>query len=154
MAWKSLSPALLRVVLVDNNGAPASGVETVSSGFARDPGVAWNPQTDEFGVSYSGESGTTSFNGFVVVPAGNPAASRRTTFNAFGGGLFTITDVDFVAATGRYLMTWFELDTGAYAKTATFDAAGNLLSHDVVSSRLGSYDAIALASNPATGTSL
>ena len=37
VAWKSLAPALLRVVLVDNNGSPASGVVTVSTGFARDP---------------------------------------------------------------------------------------------------------------------
>jgi hypothetical protein len=154
VAWKSLSPSMLRVVLVDNNGGPASGVVTVSAGFGRDPGVAWNPQADEFGVSFSGEDGSTSFSGFVVVPAGNPAAFRRTSFNHFGGGLFTITDLDYVEATGRYLMTWFELSTGAYAKVAQFDAGGNLVSHNVVSSRLGSYDAIAVAYNPVSGSSL
>ena len=127
VAWKGGStknstPILLQMVLVDNSGARISDVYTVSTGFARDPGVAWNPQTDEFGISFSGESGSTSYSGFVVVPSTNPGAWRRSTFNAFGGGLFTITDLDYVEATGRYLMTWFELSTGAFAKTATFDA--------------------------------
>ena len=36
-----------------------------------------------------------------------------------------ITDLDFVEATGRYLMTWFEFSSGIYAKTATFDGGGN-----------------------------
>ena len=155
VAWKSLSPALLRVVLVDNNGAPASGVVTVSTGFGRDPGVAWNPNTNEFGVSYSGESGSTNFSGFAVVPADNPGAFRRTTFNSFGGGMNAITDLDFVESTGRYLMTWMEFSSSIYAKTATFDGGGNgPVSHDVVSTRLGAADAIAIASNRVTGTSL
>ena len=143
------------MVLVDNNGSPASGVVTVSTGFARDPGVAWNPNTNEFGVSYSGESGSTNFSGLAVVPAGNPGAFRRTTFNAFGGGMNAITDLDFVESTGRYLMTWVEFSSGIYAKTATFDGGGNgPVSHDVVSTRIGAADAIAIASNRVTGTSL
>ena len=126
VAWKSFAPAFVKIVLVDNNGSQASGVVDVSSGFARDPGATWNSHTDQFGVSFSGESGNsnspTNYNGFVVVPASNPGGFSRTTFNAFGGGMNTITDVDFVEATGRYVMSWFELSSGLYAKIAEFDA--------------------------------
>ena len=112
VAWKSLSPPVMRVVLVDNNAAQGSPVVTVTTGFARDPGAAWNPHTNEFGVSYSGEAGggAVSLSGFVVVPAGNPGAFRRQEWNHFGGGLFTITDLDYVAATGGYLMGWYRAE--------------------------------------------
>ena len=60
VAWKSFplasAPVRIKVVLVDNNGTPVSGVVDVSPGFGRDPGVTWNSTADHFGVSFSGET--------------------------------------------------------------------------------------------------
>lgn len=158
VAWKSFptvaAPIKVKAVLVDNNGTAVSGVVDISPGFGRDPGVAWNPATDQFGVSFSGESGTSNFSGFAVVPASNPAAFSRITFNFFTGGMATITDVTYNAATNRYLMSWFEISTGFFAKVAEFDAAGNLLTSGIASFRVGSYDALSIAYNPVSRTSL
>jgi hypothetical protein len=158
VVWKSFptaaAPIRVKGVLVDNNGTAVSGVIDISPGFGRDPGVAWNPTTDQFGVSFSGESGTSNFSGFAVVPASNPAAFSRVTFNFFSGGMATITDVTYNAATNRYLMSWFEISTGFFSKVAEFDAAGNLLTSGIASLRVGSYDALSIAYNPVSRTSL
>ena len=158
VAWKSFAPARIKAALVDNTGTLVSSVVDLSSGFARDPGVAWNPSTNEFGVSFSGESGDPNnplnFSAFAVVPAANPAGFKRNTFNSFMGGMNAITDLAFNPSTGRYVMTWFELSSGALAKIAEFDAGGNLVSSGLASSRLGSYDALSIAYNPVSGTFL
>ena len=49
--------------------APAVTIVTLSCGFGRDPGVAWNSVTNEFGVSFSGETATTVYSAFAKVPA-------------------------------------------------------------------------------------
>jgi hypothetical protein len=155
VAWKTqLNPSLV-VRLVDLNGAPVGGPVQVSAGFGRDPGVAWNPNTNEFGVSFSGETPTNVYSAFVKVPASNPAAFSRTTFNVLPAALrTTITDLAFNPDTNRYLMSWFEISTGSYAKVAEFDANGTLVSQNIASVRIGSYDALSLAFNPASHTSL
>ena len=81
-----------------------------------------------------------------------PANFSRVTFNSIPGGLVTITDVDFNPYTGRYVMTWFELSSGLYARIAEFDGAGNLVTSGIASGILGSYDALSLAFNPVSGT--
>ena len=88
-------------------------------------GLAWNSATDEFGVSYSGETSTSVYSAFVKVPASNPAAFSRTSFNTMSAaaGITTITDVDYNPGTNRYVMAWFEFP-GPVARTAEFDAAG------------------------------
>jgi hypothetical protein len=158
VAWKSFPPnARVKVRLVDLTGAGVGGVVDISTAFGRDPGVAWNSATNQFGVSYSGETGpngSIGFSGFAVVPAANPAAFTRTTFNNIPGGLVTITDVDYNPATGRYVMAWYEVAGGLLARVAELDAAGNLLTTGVASGRVGSYDALSLARNPVTGTFL
>lgn len=155
VAWKTqVNPALV-VRLVDLNGAAVSGPVQVSAGFGRDPGVAWNPNTNEFGVSFSGETPTNVYSAFVRVPASNPAAFSRTTFNVLPAALrTTITDLAFNRDTNRYLMSWFEISTGSYAKVAEFDANGTLVSQNIASVRMGSYDALSLAFNPVSHTSL
>ncbi len=159
VAWKSFplatAPVKIKVVLVDNNANPVSGVVDVSSGFGRDPGVAWNSSTDQFGVSFSGEgAGDVNYSGFAIVPASNPAAFARVTWNFLSGGQNTITDVTYNAGTNRFLMTWFEFSSGVYAKVAEFDAAGTLLTEGIASARVGSYDALSIAYNPVSRTSL
>ena len=112
VAWKGFPPdSRVKGTMVDLNGAQFGPIVDLSAGFGRDPGVAWNSWNDTFGVSFSGETGpngTTGFSAFAVVPAHNPAAFSRTTFNSIPGGLVTISDVDFNRYSGRFVMTWFE----------------------------------------------
>ena len=159
VAWKSIfmvgKPIAVKAVLVDNNGSPVSGVVDISPGFGRDPGVAWNPSNDTFGVSFSGETATdVKYSGFAIVPASNPGAFARVTWNFLPGGQTTITDVTYNAGTNRFLMTYLEFSSGIYSKVAEFDAAGNLVSEGIASTRVGSYDALSIAYNPVSRTSL
>ena len=119
VVWKSFptaaAPVRVKATLVDLNGTQFGPVVDLSAGFGRDPGVAWNPANDHFGVSFSGETGangTINFSGFALVPASNPAAFGRVSFNSIPGGLVTITDIAFNVYTGRYVMTWFEMAGG------------------------------------------
>ena len=154
VTWKSFPPNIaVKGRLVDNGGTGVGSIVTLSSGFGRDPGVAWNSATNEFGVSFSGETATTGYSAFVRVPAGNPEAFARTTFNVIGGGMTTITDIDFNPNTNGFVMTWFEFP-GPYTRIAEFDSAGNLLAQRLGSSSIGSYDALGLAFNNMSKTFL
>jgi hypothetical protein len=156
VVWKSFPPTVaIQGRLVDLNGAGASGIVTLSSGFGRDPGVTWNSATNEFGVSFSGETDTTVYSAFAKVPATNPAAFARTSFNVMGvrAGITTITDIDYNPGTNRFVMTWFEFP-GPVTRVAEFDAAGNLVAQRLGSSTLGSYDALSAAYNPVSKTIL
>lgn len=158
VVWKGF-PGLpsdrIHARLVDNNGTAVGDTVLLSSGFGRDPGVAWNSTTNEFGVSFSGETSTTVFSAFVRVPATNPAAFARTSFNTMGAasGITTITDIDYNPNTNRFVMTWFEFP-GPVTRVAEFDAAGNLIVQRLGSSILGSYDALSAAYNPVSKTIL
>lgn len=154
VTWKGAPPdTRLKARILDLSGAGIGDPLYLTTGFGRDPGATWNPNTDEFGVSFSGETATGAFSGFVKIPAGNPAAITRNTFNAIPGGLTTITDVDYNTQTRRYVMTWFEFP-GTLARVAEIDEAGNVVSMGVASSILGSYDALSMAFNGMSGTFL
>jgi hypothetical protein len=152
VAWKAFPSTLLQVQLVAPDGTPVGAPVVVSAGFGRDPGVAWNPATNEFGVSYSGENSGGSYSVFVVVPAANPLAFRRTTFNPVTGGLTTITDLAFNPETQHYMMTWFELSSGSYARVAEIDAAGGVIAQGIASTTLGSYDSLSIGYNQSSRT--
>src|SRR6185312_9061348 len=152
VAWKAFPSTLLTVQAVAPDGTPVGATVVVSAGFGRDPGVAWNPATNEFGVSYSAETTGGSFSVFVVVPAGNPLAFRRSTFNNLPGGLTTITDLAFNPQTQHYMMTWFEMSSGYYARVAELDANGGVIGQGIASATLGSYDSLSIAYNQASGT--
>ena len=156
VVWKSFPPTVaIQGRLVDLNGTGVGGIVTLSAGFGRDPGVAWNSATNEFGVSFSGETDTTVYSAFVRVPATNVAAFSRNSFNVMGvrSGITTITDIDYNPTTNRYVMTWFEFP-GPVTRVAEFDAAGNLIAQRLGSSTLGSYDALSAAYNPVSKTIL
>ncbi len=89
---------------------------------------------------------------FVIVPAANPLAFRRTTFNPVAGGLTTITDLAFNPETQHYMMTWFELSSGSYARVAEIDAAGGVIGQGIASTALGSYDSLSIAYNQSSRT--
>jgi hypothetical protein len=154
IAYKTLPPAFVRVQAVANDGTPIGSSVQISSGFGRDPGVAWNPARDEFGVSYSGEgSGGSFFSAFVRVPASNPAAFARTTFNETPSGMTAITDIDFNPITNRYVMVWWE---PGKARAAEISDLGIPLTMGTASFVVGanSYDALGVARNPSSGTFL
>ncbi|MEX1129173.1 MAG: hypothetical protein WEB50_11450 [Vicinamibacterales bacterium] len=156
VAWKNYAPNIVvQGRLVDLTGAGVGSVVPLSSGFARDPGVAWNSATNDFGVSFSGETATTAYSAFVKVPADNPGTFARTSFNVMGGAMTTITDIDYNPNTNRYVMTWFELiSSGVFTRTAEFDAAGNLIAQRLASASIGSYDALGMAYNNVSKTFL
>ena len=162
IAW---STPLLRPYarLVNLSGQPVGGIVDLSvggpGGFAKDVSVTWNPNRNEFGVSYSGEVEPNpsrpagyNYSTLLIVPATNPAGFRRTTFNAVDAlNTRTITDIDFSTSTGRYVMAWFEY---VMARTAAFDQNGTQLSGDVASLRVGVHDSLSLAYNPISHTFL
>ena len=65
-----------------------------------------------------------------------------------------MTDVAYNPVTGRYLMGWFELSSGAFARVAEFDSGANLITSGVASVKLGSYDAFSMSYNGSSGTFL
>jgi hypothetical protein len=150
VAWQDFPARVIKANVLDLTGAPLGGEVQLSAGQARDPGATWNWLTDQFGVSFSGET----YSAFVTVPATNVALFTRNSFNVSNAILTTMTDVNFNPFTQRYVMAWFEISAGSLAKVAEFDAAGNLLTVGVASTRLGSYDALSLALNYVSGTFL
>ena len=116
--------------------------------MGRDPSVTWNSHTNHFGVAFSGET----YSAFAVVPPANPAAFNRNTFNVSGGILTTMTDVAFNPGTGRYIMSWFELSSGALARVAEFDSGANLITQGTASTRLGCVRRVLHRVNPISGT--
>ncbi len=149
VAWRNPNHSI-SARLVTNTATPVGSAVLLSSGLGRDPSVAWNSDTNEFGVSFSGET----YSAFVVVPPSNPAAFNRNTFNISNGILTTMTDVAYNPVTNRYVMGWFELSSGALARVAEFDSNANLITQGVGSTKLGSYDAFSLSYNGASGTFL
>ncbi len=156
VAWKSLTEGV-KGRLVDLNGAGEGAVVQLSDGFGRDPGVAWNSRTNEFGVSFSGEvENQYAYSVFARVPASNPAAFVRTTFNVIPGALTCGTDVDYNPDTDHFVMAWYEDFGGSnkYMRLAEFDSAGTYLGTTLASATWGSYDAVSLAFNPVSRSSL
>jgi hypothetical protein len=149
VAWQTPEHTV-KATLLTLSGAPTGPVVSLSSGLGRDPSVTWNSSTNEFGVAFSGET----YSAFAVVPPWNPAGFNRNTFNMSSGILTTMTDVAYNPNTGRYIMAWFELSSGALAKVAELDTAANVVTSGVASTRLGSYDALSMAFNPVSGTFL
>jgi hypothetical protein len=162
LAWK-VSPksnAVIRVQRVKVDNASSKGASlvgpsvAVSTGFGRDPGIAWNPTNDEFGVSYGGENGTKRFVGFVRVPANNPSNFVRRTFNELNASTVAATDISFNPHTGRYVMSWWQSSGGGRAMIAEVSETGTVVAMGTASTNIGSYDALSSAFNPISRTFL
>jgi hypothetical protein len=140
--------------LVGLDGAGIGGIQTLAGrGFYS--GVAWNAVTNEFGVSLSGETsdGSSGFSAFARVSPVDGSFIRQT-FNFIPGFTF-ISDIDYNAWTGRYLMTWWQHISGGSDEThiAEIDAAGNIVTTGLVTTVFAGYNSLALAFNVTTGTS-
>ena len=147
VAWRTIQYGI-HGRFVDNGGNPSGGVMAFENpGGSRDPALAWNPATNEFGVGFTGWSGNTAHAGFRRVNAGG-GVSGRTTFG-FGGGTFS-TGLD-VNSSNQYVLAW-SVHPGT--RTATFDQNGNLLGENFITSRFGHDQSMGLAYNPSTGSFL
>ena len=95
--------SVVKYRMVDLNGQPVSNIVQVSGGYGRDPGVAWNPATNQFGMSYDGEDLMSVISAFALVSGGGQLLRR----NVFHRSVATyITDVAFNPATGNYVMVY------------------------------------------------
>jgi hypothetical protein len=141
-----------RIVGLDGTGM--SGIQTLSAGLGRDPGVAWNSANNEFGVSFNAEngSGTAGFSAFARVSPVDGSFVRQT-FNFISGFTF-ISDLDYNPNTNRYVMTWWQHLTGGGDEThvAEIDAAGNLVTTGLMTTIFAGYNSLAIAFNGLTGT--
>jgi hypothetical protein len=134
---------------VDATGAPISGVITFEGANARDPGVAWNPTNDTFGLSHSGWT-NVQYVRFRTVSASSGAVLSQSTFGNTTAGTFN-SDVDVNLATHHFVVAWA---TGVGSFDAEFDENGTLLGAGLVSTRFGGADNLTLAYNPVSGTFL
>src|SRR5262249_47032649 len=107
VVWRTLNYGIQGRFL-DVNGSPIGGaIQLENPGCSRDPGVAWNSATDEFGVSYTAFCGAATpgaYAAFRHMPATATAPSGRASFG-FSGSTF-VTDIDVNTATHHYVMGW------------------------------------------------
>ena len=118
-----------------------------NAGGSRDPSLAWNPATDQFGLGFTGWSGNAAFAGFRRIGADGSVSGRQTF--GFTAGTFT-TGIE-VNSAGQYILAW-SLHPGT--RTATFDAGGGLMAESFITSRFGHDQSLGLAYNPSTGSFL
>lgn len=132
---------------LNTSGGVLSSAQISPGATFRDPNVAWNPYTNEFGVAYTGWGSSGASTTFTLVgAAGN--VIRHNTF-AFAGATY-IGDIAFNAATNRYVAVWSQGPTHG----AEITANGDVLAAGLVSSTTGSYDGLGISYNPASGTFL
>lgn len=150
VAWRTVEYGI-RARFVGPSGAPIGAVIQVESESAgtRDPSLAWNPATNEFGLAYTSFSGG-AFAAFRRVGAASGAVSARTSFG-FGLGTFA-TDIG-VNSASQYVVAW-SVHPGT--KTVAFSANGDLLSTvpTFVTDRFGHDQSLGMAFNPVSGTFL
>jgi hypothetical protein len=140
----------IRGRFVDTNGTPTGSVMLFeNAGGSREPSIAWNSATDEFGLVYSAFGPKNAWASFRTIGAANGAVSGRTSFG-FSAGTFA-TAIDVNAATNRYVMAW-ALHPGTMS--AVFDQNGTQISTNFVTSRIGFDQSLGLAFNATTGTFL
>ena len=158
VAWRvypSVPGIQIHARLVDINGAAVGGLIKLSAGFGRDPSVAWNSLTNEFGVAFGNENaaGTVGFMSFAVV---NPSTGTfiRNSFPAIAGFTY-VTDLAFNPNTGRYVMTWHQQPGGVpEVWTAQMAADGSVVSQVLITRSWRAYDALSVSYNPVSGSFL
>jgi hypothetical protein len=134
---------------IGTSGQPAGGPFQVSQPGvgSRDPSVAWNSHTNEFGIVYTGFSPSGATTTFARVNTGGTVL-RRNTFN-FAAGTY-ITDLAFNSATGRFVAAWFQGGTFG----AEIDANGDAIAQGLLSTTTGTRDGLGLSYNRISGTLL
>lgn len=146
-AWTTRVPGYgLQGRLINLNGAPEGGLIRFEEGGSRDPGLAWNPATDEFGMVNTAFGGSGAFVAFRRVRASDGAVLPRTSFGFAPGTYSTSIDVN---ASNQYVLAW-SLYPGTL--TSVFDAAGTQLNSQLASSRIGFDLSLDMKFNPVTNS--
>ena len=153
VVWQVLGGGV-RGRFVGTNGTPiGSEMLLANLGTARDPGVAWNPVTNEFGLSYSGWGDAAgAFAAFRKVSVDGSLSP----LNKFGftTGTFN-TDITVNIHTGNFVVGWAGATAGgAGSSYAHFDRNGTALGSGLITNRLGGNDNFSLAFNRVSGTVL
>jgi hypothetical protein len=146
VAWQTGDGGHIQGRFLDSNGTVSAGIMEFEPGCSRDPGVAWNSATDEFGVSVSGYC-NGAYAGLRRVAASTGAQSGLTTFG-YSGGTF-VSDVVVNPANHHYLVGWA---SSAGGNIAELDQSGNFIR--ATFQGLGTYDGFAIAFNALGGTIL
>src|SRR4030095_4044970 len=136
---------------VDPSGAPTGGFGVMlyeNAGCARDPGVAWNPAVNEFGLSYADFCGG-AFAAFRHINANSGAPSGRSSFG-FSAGTYN-TDIDVNPYNNHYVLGWAEASGSNFAE---FDQNGNQVGGGLISSGIGGSTSFSIAFNTNSATFL
>jgi len=151
IAWQTYSTYMIYGVRLSPSGQPLGGVFQISGPGegGRDAGVAWNPTTDEFGVSFSGwtTQGIPSAS-MARVRASDGAVLRRTVVE-YSAGSF-MTDITFNSAAGTFVMGW----VSAGPRAVELNSNGDVIRQGLTASSVGTYDGFSLAYNPVSDTIL
>lgn len=151
VAWRSIQYGI-RGRFVDTHGIPTGGiVQLEAAGGSRDPGLTWNPATDEFGLVYTGFGSSGAFTSFRRIAAPTGTVSARTSFGHSGATFATGIDVN---ANNDYVLAW-AVHPGTMS--TRFDASGVQLtppSGTLVTSRFGHDQALGIAFNANSQTLL
>ena len=152
VAWQTLSGGVIQGRFVDTSGAPTGGVMTLEARCSRDPSLAWNSTTDEFGLSasaYCEEDGSSlgAFVGFRRIAASSGVTSARLKWG-YTAGTF-ITDVTINTSSHHWVVASAGYGVTNYAE---INESGGLLASGLLN--VGSYDGLALAYNAGSGTIL
>lgn len=152
VAWQTCcgGSSVIQAALLGTSNQLVAGPFQISGGYGRDPGVAWNSATDEFGVSFNGEDTTSIMSAFARVSTAGTVL-RRNVFNRSSSGTF-ISDVVYNPTTNRFVSTWFQ--NSGRVHTAEFDATGEALAAGIATSQTGTYDGLGIAYSAASGTIL
>jgi hypothetical protein len=144
VAWQAFKLGQVDAVRVSVGGTPVGAPFTVSDSYARDPSVAWNSIKDEFAVAYGGAnaSGAT----VTLARVSNAGAVVRRTILHQSSSSF-ITDIAFNAATEQYVVAYAAPGT----RTTLVSGAGDVISHGLLASSVGTYDGLSIALNPVNG---
>lgn len=146
MAYMTAIPAYgLQARFVDTNGLPVGGTMRLSELNTREPGLAWNSATNEFGMVNAGWGGSSAFAQFRIISAGG-AISGTSTFGYAKGTYATAIDVN---SSNQYVLTW-ALSPGVVSEV--FDDAGNDLGETYVSGRIGGDTSLDMTFNATTNT--
>ena len=133
-----------------STGVPTSVLPLAPAGGTRDPGVAWNPATNEFGLGYAGWTASNGYVAFSRVRATDGAVVGGGPFY-LGGGTYQ-ANVALNTANNRYVVAW---TTGVTSLSAEFNSSGTMLgAARLVSTSVGTATSLDLSFNATSGTFL
>ncbi len=154
VAWQT-GDFSIHTIFLDPNGNAIGVITAIASpGTSRDPGVAWNPANNLFGVSMSRFDNDAHVE-FRTVDASLVLGSTgsflaKADFGDTASGTFN-TGVDVSALNNQFVVGW---GTANGSSVASFDQSGNMIGTGILSTDLGGSDNFSLAYNATSGTFL